>query len=154
MAKDKYFFGMIQGPFNATNGLENNNLVEIIKSNILTENQIELTNFTITKLGICIDRKFDLWLEPIVQPEQSSNWPSDIDKIKLEQEESYQIIIKESNSIGENETNDTESHLFKIGKTGILELEDINIQQDGEIFFQHNMDDATYVNYVVRNDNI
>ena len=117
-----YLFGTLQGPFQ--NGID---LINQIKE----QHNLQSVNCSIIKLGVCIYRKFDLQLrkEPY---EENYNNSYDIDKMKLIQT-TYFMIIDNKN--------------YQIGKTGILEFEDVNITSAA---FSQDMDDSVYVNYLIK----
>ena len=117
-----YLFGTLQGPFQ--NGID---LINQIKE----QHNLQSVNCSIIKLGVCIYRKFDLQLrkEPYEENYDSSY---DIDNMKLMQT-TYFMIIDNKN--------------YQIGKTGILEFEDVNITSAA---FSQDMDDSVYVNYIIK----
>lgn len=114
-----YLFGTLQGPFK--NGVD---LINQIKE------QHNLSDCSIIKLGVCVYRKFDLQLRK--EPYENYNNSYDIDKMKLMQT-TYFMIIDNKN--------------YQIGKTGILEFEDVNITSAA---FSQDMDDSVYVNYLIK----
>lgn len=123
---DNYLFGTLQGPFE-----KNINFIDIIQQqNPLL--QID-SNISIIKLGICINRKFDLQLQSYESNDLESLESYDIDNRKLVRKIAYFININNKN--------------YQIGKTGILEFEDVNITSAA---FLQDMDDAVYVNYIIK----
>lgn len=121
-----YLFGTLQGPFQ--NGI---NLINQIKE----QHNLQSVNCSIIKLGVCIYRKFDLQLRKEPYENYSSLLESesyDVDTMKLMQT-TYFMVIDNKN--------------YQIGKTGILEFEDVNITSAA---FSQDMDDSVYVNYIIR----
>lgn len=123
---DNYLFGTLQGPFE-----KNINFIDIIQQQNPSL-QID-SNISIIKLGICIDRKFDLQLQSYESDDLESLESYDIDNRKLVRKIAYFININNKN--------------YQIGKTGILEFEDVNITSAA---FLQDMDDAVYVNYIIK----
>lgn len=120
---DNYLFGTLQGPFE-----KNINFIDIIQ-----QQNPSLQIDSIIKLGICINRKFDLQLQSYESDDLESLESYDIDKKKLVRKIAYFININNKN--------------YQIGKTGILEFEDVNITSAA---FLQDMDDAVYVNYIIK----
>ncbi len=146
--KTEYRFGVLQGPF--TFG-------ENIISKIKEQQNLLDSSFNIIKLGICVYRKFYLmingrcpvWKMKAQESEQWTGWDIDqnlsIDN-KLVHQQIFISIIN-SDPIQENTQ-------YQIGKTGILELEDIQIPDSSQIAFNRTMDDAVYINYVIKINSI
>ncbi len=109
------FFGQISGPFQA-----NQNIFEKIK----TEQTNNKMNY-ISKIGIHYPVNFDYPLN------FSQNFQA---------ADSFCFPIKVSLYDGKQK----KSRIFQIGKTGILELQDVKITS---IYFLNNIDDNIYIDY-------
>ena len=156
-----YFFGMIQGPFllDENDGYAPKNLLETIKTNIQQKNpNLTISSFQVIKLGVHLFRKFDLKIKNEIDEENSPYYtdenndenPDNINEpLKILSHEQIYFYIKNKNE---------ETSIFQIGKTGMLEFEDIKIQYDSsdnpnsiaQIYFNRAMDDNTYINYVIK----
>lgn len=142
--KTEYRFGVLQGPFDS-----GDNIVSKIKE----QQDLLNSSFYIIKLGICVSRKFYLmingrcpvWKMKAQEPEQWTGWNID-QNLPIDNKLVHQQIFISINNAGSGQ-NDTQ---HQIGKMGILELEDIQIPDSSQIAFNRAMDDAVYINYVIR----
>ena len=118
MAATNGFFGQIQGPFQA-----NMDIFEAIQA------QCKNTIRYITKIGIHYPGSFDFDLNRVF-------WPHSTEPDKA----TYAQISIKLNGMNEND----EGIDFQIGKTRMLELEDVQITS---IIFKNTTDSNVYIDY-------